>query len=748
MTQARFGGLFLWKGTKMIPTYATYTNISGGVSEAGRFNIAATPMMFYQLMSGIAKDKIRYVIQELGNNAWDVARGNFEVNLPGHFSRHFSIRDYGTGLSHEDIVTVYTTFGDSTKLNTNDTIGHKGLGAKSPFAYLIGGSSIGTGAAAFTVRSFHEGRVRTYIMSISEQGYPKWELVADEPTEERPGIEVSFPVRVSDVAAFRSTAMEVFWAFNPRPQIVPDLDWVTPNVIQADPDGKWRYYDSASVPFRQPMVRMGSLMLPIDISQVVSDTLPWPWRRLPILFEAPIGSLSLTTSNEELGYDANTKAALKTLIQSFEDAIIKDFQSQIDACPHFIDACLKYTELTMQYDSQGRNYIHKRVAFNGLQLRHSMLSWDKSIFRACIIVADEKGSISGEFDALASPSRRDTTVNLRLDQLKDVKHILIEKRFNFSNLKVQNLAAAGKFGSHDRILWIRSTEMDRALRSFGIDINDLRIIDLDKIKIARNPGLPLGQKRPKNLVRRKIMLMNGDVSEGIIDINTPGICIIDADAGSGRRYRSYSFGPGQGSSSKETCRKTFENLHKLGVIEDGTEFLLVKPDFSDVPVGWKYFSQAMVKKALPKLDIKLVSKHLGETSGKLTDGASRLERNVEQILTKVPVMPSNLRELCRKLLAYKTEKATISSDETASRHHWLYTQLRNWDPNITIPVIGTPSLAEEALNAEFEAITEEYQLLSHFLNNAGYYWSHDMSKITYYLKLEADLQSTLNRNAA
>ena len=115
--------------------------ILSNVGETGEFRIRNSAKAFSILSSGLYANKIRAIIRELSCNAVDshVAAGKadvpFEVHLPTALSPWFSIRDFGTGLSHEQVTKIYTTYFESTKTDSNDFIGALGLGSKSPFSY-------------------------------------------------------------------------------------------------------------------------------------------------------------------------------------------------------------------------------------------------------------------------------------------------------------------------------------------------------------------------------------------------------------------------------------------------------------------------------------------------------------------------------------------------------------------------------------------------------------------------------------
>lgn len=91
------------------------------ITNEKAFSIKATGKAFKVLSSSLYKDKIRAVIRELSCNAYDahIAAGKkdipFLIHLPNPIEQFFLIRDYGTGLSQEDVENIYTTYFESTR---------------------------------------------------------------------------------------------------------------------------------------------------------------------------------------------------------------------------------------------------------------------------------------------------------------------------------------------------------------------------------------------------------------------------------------------------------------------------------------------------------------------------------------------------------------------------------------------------------------------------------------------------------
>jgi HSP90 family molecular chaperone len=164
--------------------------ILSNVGQVGEFRIRNSAKAFSILSSGLYANKIRAIIRELSCNAVDshTSAGKlstpFDVHLPNSLEPWFSIRDYGTGLTHDQVTNLYTTYFESTKTDSNAFIGALGLGSKSPFSYTDN----------FTVTAVKDGVRGIYTAFINEMGVPSIALMTQGETTEPNGVEVKFSV--------------------------------------------------------------------------------------------------------------------------------------------------------------------------------------------------------------------------------------------------------------------------------------------------------------------------------------------------------------------------------------------------------------------------------------------------------------------------------------------------------------------------------------------------------------------------
>lgn len=177
-------------------------NIKSSSSDISQFHVKADEKLFMLLSDSIYADKIAACIRELSCNAYDAhvesqVKKPFIVHLPTEEEPEFFVRDFGAGLT-KDQMSMYTTYGDSTKTGSNAYVGAFGIGAKSPFAYTN----------MLSVSSFQSGKVRHYSMAI-DKGLPKMTFLGEFDTEEASGLKVSFVVNNADFYQFQTKAAEI-----------------------------------------------------------------------------------------------------------------------------------------------------------------------------------------------------------------------------------------------------------------------------------------------------------------------------------------------------------------------------------------------------------------------------------------------------------------------------------------------------------------------------------------------------------
>lgn len=293
-----------------------------GEFESRKFAVKESPKAFHVLSSSLYKNPVRAVIRELCCNAKDshVVAGNpepYEVHLPTQYEQYFSVKDYGVGLSHEDMFNVFCVYFCSTKENTNELIGNYGLGAKSFFSLN----------ASATIISRFNGKKRSYSAFKNEDNCPELSLLTCEDTDEPNGLEIIIPTKPS--FDFDSEAQFVF-KYLGKPKTNKDYLF------------KEEIYDIDTEHFalnhseRSSYCLMGGVAYPIshrDFDGQIADII-----KHGVLLKFEIGDLSVTPSRESLSEDNKTRAAILAKCQHVIDLLPSIGQKMIDDCKDYYSA--------------------------------------------------------------------------------------------------------------------------------------------------------------------------------------------------------------------------------------------------------------------------------------------------------------------------------------------------------------------------------------------------------------------------
>lgn len=357
-----------------------------GTQQVQAFSIKANGKAFKVLIDGLYSDKIRSVIREIWTNAYDahVMADNtaqpFECHLPTIFDPSFRVRDYGISMTHHGVMHLYSTVFESSKESTNEQVGKLGLGSKSPFAYTD----------TFTVTAWMDGEKRTYSAFIGSDYVPQIAHMLTEPTTEPDGIEVSFPVKMADIEAFRIAAERVIVGFETRPRIVGQKLSDKPLEEHMRGDNWVLYKKTWDAAITSAQARQGCVLYPIDANAIQSLTSAQrSLLQAPIVINFPIGSLEISANRESLGYDATTCANITAGLDDIIDTLSAEFVTKIDAAETVWDALV--ARKAILEDSSIPQFIRDTVRAHkykmcDLNARNDYLSW-KGLVRGDIHIS-------------------------------------------------------------------------------------------------------------------------------------------------------------------------------------------------------------------------------------------------------------------------------------------------------------------------------------------------------------------------
>jgi hypothetical protein len=321
-----------------------------GVVRKMEFTIKASPKAFAMLSSGIYENKEAAPIRELATNALDshisagCADKPFKVCLPNELQPEFRIRDYGNGLSFQQMfgndqtgeTGIYNTYMDSDKSASNAYTGCFGIGSKSPWAYTDG----------FNVTSYHNGTKYMFACIMNERGIPEINYFGESPTDEPSGLEVSFAVKQQDISRFVSESKEIFRFFKVKPEIEGCEGWAANT-----PEYSFKFdgFGIRKNGVGSAIAIMGSVGYKINPGKFSDPYLSL--LRLPIDMSFEIGDIDMTASREGLEYNPRVMAAIKAKADAAIEELSKLLLSKLAKAKTKWEQMLLYSSIKTEFSS-------------------------------------------------------------------------------------------------------------------------------------------------------------------------------------------------------------------------------------------------------------------------------------------------------------------------------------------------------------------------------------------------------------
>lgn len=192
----------------------TSSNIKG---SAMAVNITSTSFNF--ILDNLYTQPHRAIVRELSCNAWDahVQAGNkvpFHIQVPSKFNQTFIIRDFGVGLTPDEIDLYLNTLYQSSKGSSNEQIGGFGLGAKSPFALV----------QSFFISSYKDNIEYKCFWFRDSEGIPILKIQSQAPTEEPNGIKYIINFEGKDIDSIVKACSSELLGLEIKPRFFSDIN--------------------------------------------------------------------------------------------------------------------------------------------------------------------------------------------------------------------------------------------------------------------------------------------------------------------------------------------------------------------------------------------------------------------------------------------------------------------------------------------------------------------------------------------
>lgn len=257
------------------------------------------------VLTDLYKDPEMAVLREYATNARDAhieagVQRPIEVSLPSPLSPTLEIRDFGKGLSYNEIEDIYSRYGASTKRESDDFVGMLGLGCKSGLSY----------APSFYVKSIQNGHLLHVSVTRDEFGQGIMEVLDSASTAEPDGLTIVIPAKRYHEFADKAKFLFSFW--QEGTVLVDGREPERPD----EHDIQFKDFDG----IERIAVRKHMYMSSMDSSGwIVMGNVPYPTNvfdgfvrtygsdRFDVVVYAAIGSVNFTPAREQLHMTARTQ---------------------------------------------------------------------------------------------------------------------------------------------------------------------------------------------------------------------------------------------------------------------------------------------------------------------------------------------------------------------------------------------------------------------------------------------------------
>lgn len=254
-----------------------------------------------------------------------------KITLPTHAYPNLVVRDFGVGMTRDEVVEVYASYGNSTKRDNNDEIGGFGLGAKSALAL----------ANRFDVVSIKDGARFEFYIEKNVQGAPKLYFVSETETDESSGVEVTIPY---GNYTFKESVVEEFFVGSPSGSL--EIDGVLNgksvyklnqfhSIVGASGENLGWLKKTAEYTSDNVKVLIGGVAYNLDRYKFLYKPESKTFEALNgfnsiVYVNIPIGTVDLTPSREELIYSDRTMQALSATFEDLKNAGTIHFQAELN----------------------------------------------------------------------------------------------------------------------------------------------------------------------------------------------------------------------------------------------------------------------------------------------------------------------------------------------------------------------------------------------------------------------------------
>lgn len=257
---------------------------------------------------------------------------------------------------------LYTTLFRSTKSEDDGQIGSFGLGSKSPFAV----------SDSFTVESRYEGKIHRFLMYLNANRIPCCDIVTKnletrdplpEDTEEYNGLTVRVPIKNTEYGRYADELERLGFVMEPEMLPIVENDKHFNGFGQLNRDNRINNTYVQSDKNGTHYAVMGGVSYPIDTDQLPSH-LSSILSRFPTTYTFfDLGELNVPPSREDLDYGEYTRGSLENALEKLRDSVVSEAITAVESASRSGPLLVFYTKERYRnlYGSSFVSLLNERI---------------------------------------------------------------------------------------------------------------------------------------------------------------------------------------------------------------------------------------------------------------------------------------------------------------------------------------------------------------------------------------------------
>jgi hypothetical protein len=329
---------------------------------------------FFRMIANLYQDPVTAVLREIGANCVDAIKEaktenlGWELHLPSRMDGNVRFVDNGVGISHEQMIRIYSIIGASSKREDNNLIGGFGVGKWSLCSLVNNFQAIST----------YNGTRTYYFICLQSNGLPDIKVIKQESTNNRNGFEVKFLCPDKYVYEFNNKVEKTYRFFSIKPKVLCDgvqkaIPYNNEKTLMESKDIGFQIFEGSG----EAVIVMGGVGYRIPQETLKENKKFSKYESLlhqNIAIHVPIGEYSITPSREAIQLDDLTLTRLQAKLEDVINSFIPELQKEMDKFDgNTWDAKLKIKSLRDKFsflpDTIKLNWNGMPLTASGIQVK-------------------------------------------------------------------------------------------------------------------------------------------------------------------------------------------------------------------------------------------------------------------------------------------------------------------------------------------------------------------------------------------